>query len=286
MRKLSRLCSTQLTLTISLLTLTACPGTRTGNPYTSNLIVTASAQEASLAQNLKEQSSLWAMIQNLFIASAWSLTPPASMTDASGNFTISLSEAWVVLTEIKFEKDESGESDTESSVKGSYTVDLFDTTPEALGAVALDEGPYKRIKFKFEHEESLSSGAPAELGNNSLYLSGSINGNSFSYQAADGSEVEIGGSNGIVPSSTADLVLLFRFADLVKKINFTALNAEGNRAVSDDNRVSAANACPLIDSSAEDIFTCFRKGLESTANFGKDRDGDSDLDEDEDKVRD
>jgi hypothetical protein len=45
------------------------------------------------------------------------------------------------------------------------------------------------------------------------------------------------------------------------------------------------NPCPQIDPNAQDLYRCFRKGLEAQSRFGRDN-GDKDLDQHDECVND
>ena len=126
------------------------------------------------------------------------------------------------------------------------------------------------------------AGAPSDLNSNSIYFEGSVGGNLFTYKADDNTEIEVGGDNGITPDASSNLILVIRFAGLFKKIKLSAIT--NGIVISTNNKVAEANPCPLIDASASDLYTCFRKGLETTANFGIDSGG-HDLNETDNKVR-
>lgn len=77
------------------------------------------------------------------------------------------------------------------------------------------------------------------------------------------------------------MLIVIRMADLFKKINLSSIVAPTD--IHAGNRVNVVNPCPLIDASANDLYTCFRKGISTEGNFGKD-DGDKDLDANDETV--
>lgn len=262
-------------------------GTRTGNPTVSTgLVVTSSSETAAFAN---KTNSVFEKIVALFLNPVWALPPPDNMVDATGNLDITLSEFWIVLKEVEFETSENATSsesdDSEISFEGPYVVDLFEQDPSSLGTKDVPSNTYKRIKWKLEHEADIPSDAPSQLDGKSLYISGTIEGNNFSYSSEDNTEFEIGGPNGITISSGDTLVANIKIADVIRKINLSALNSAGDKNISDTNRISSSSPCNLIDESAEDLYTCFRKGIESESDFGRDLDDNFELEDGDESVK-
>lgn len=243
---------------------------------TTGLTMTGSGQPAVAQTNLQKMFSL-------FMPSAIALTPPALVDSTS--LTVSLTEAWVVIKEIEFEANEvagaSEQDGDEIEFEGPFFVDLLSDAPVSFGDAILPASGFRRIKMKLHEADTLPASAPAQLTSKSIYFSGSVNGVAFSYAADDSTELEIAGPNPVVPSSAQDLLVVIRMADLFKKIDLSSIAAPTD--IHSGNRVAAANPCPLIDASATDLYTCFRKGLETEGNFGSD-DGDKDLDADDETV--
>ena len=80
------------------------------------------------------------------------------------------------------------------------------------------------------------------------------------------------------------MVIGVKVSDLFRLIKMDAVAVATNSNISESNRIPATNACPLIDSSASDIFTCLRKGLEKAGKFGKDTNGDGEVGTGEEEV--
>lgn len=221
---------------------------------------------------------------NYVVPSAIALTPP--MLVDSTNSPVSLSEAWVVIKEIEFEATEvAGGSEVdgdEVEFRGPYFVDLLSDAPVSFGEANVSLAGIRRIKMKLHEAESLPASAPVELTSKSILFKGTVGGIAFSYAADDSTELEIGGPNPVAPSYSQDLLVVIRMADLFKKIDLSSIVAPTD--IHAGNRVNVANACPTIDPSANDLYTCFRKGLASEGNFGRD-DGDKDLDINDDTVK-
>jgi hypothetical protein len=213
---------------------------------------------------------------------------PSALTDASTQ-SVNLDTAWIVLKKIEFKTDEvagAAESeDQELEYTGPYYINLLDPAPAPIATKDLPAMPFHRIKMQLHKDGPIPAGAPSQLAGNSIYLAGTVGAHRISFASANSTEFSISGRTGITPDSQADLLVVFRFADLMRKIDLSSISAD--TAVSDSNRVPAVNACPQIDSSAADLYTCFRKGLESLAEFGKDSDGNGSLDDAHDQsVRD
>lgn len=245
------------------------------------LSMTGSSQPTTLA-NYKKAPLLYQLLSPTAVA----LAPPA-MTD-SGSRVIALNKAWMVVKEIEFKSAEvTGASEvagSEIKFRGPFFVDLLSTIPASFGSAQVPAGVYRRIKMKLEKDTALPAGAPAQLAGNSLYFQGTVSGITFSYAAADGTEFKIAGPGGVNLAANANMVIGMKVADLFRLIKMDAVAIAANANISDSNRIPAVNACPLIDSSASDIFTCLRKGLEKAGKFGKDNNGDGEIGTGEEEV--
>lgn len=221
---------------------------------------------------------------SLFLPSAVALTPPA-LVDSSG-LNVNLSEAWVVIKEIEFESqefpgiDEIDGNDVEFS--GPFFADLLSNAPVSFGDAQIPVFGIRRVKMKLHKDVNLPASAPLGLADKSIYFSGTVNAVAFTYSSDETTEFEISGPDPILPTSAKDMLVEIKTADLFKKINLSSITVATN--ISSSNRVAVANPCPLIDASASDLYTCFRKGLSKESNFGCD-DGDFDLDVNDDSVR-
>lgn len=253
--------------------------TTTGNPLV-GISVAGSASNATVFYKPKFK------FLDLLVTPVYAFPPPSSLFDANGN-TVLLQTYWLTIGEIEFKASEtpdSGEVDGDDvKFKGPYTVDLFDTSPQVLEVSPLNVPDLRRIKLKLIKTSSLPAGAPAGLTGKSMYISGQVNGNSFSFSTVDESEVQVAGPQAVSPQNNKSFLLEFKTANLIKKINLSAITSGTN--IDDSNRVPAVNPCPQIDNSASDLFTCFRKGLETESNLGRDDDGNFNLDSNEDSVK-
>lgn len=259
--------------------ITACNGSSSGSKKDSQ-VRTGFAMTGSGA-NAVAQTRMDRML-SFMLPSAYALTPPL-LVDSSGA-NISLNEAWVVIEKIEFEGAETGDDgddDFSVELKGPFFVDLLSDAPNILGEPLVTTGKLRRVKMQLHEEDDIPAGAPAGLAGKSIYLRGEVNGIPFSYAADESSQYEISGPNGVTPEESQNLLAVIRTADLIKKIDLSSIIAPTD--ITTDNKVFVANACPLIDPSANELYVCFRKGLEQEADFGKD-DGDMDLDENDDSV--
>lgn len=235
-------------------------------------------------QNAVAQSKMQKLF-SLMVPSAYALTPPLLVDSSGANIT--LDEAWIVIEEIEFEANELADGNEldgdDIEFEGPFFVDLLSNAPISFGEIQIPAQGLRRVKMQLHESNSIPVGAPIELNGKSIYLSGMVNGIPFSYSADDSTEFEISGPNAIVPESSKDLLAVVRTADLIKKINLSTIIAP--TSISTNSKFNAVNPCPLIDPSASDLYTCFRKGLASEADFGKD-DGDMDLDDSDESVDD
>ncbi|OYZ16012.1 MAG: hypothetical protein B7Y39_16260 [Bdellovibrio sp. 28-41-41] len=253
--------------------------TTTGNPSMS-MSMTSSSSNAT-AMNFKKFHFL-----DFINSPAFAFPAPASLTDSAGNIVI-LTYNWVSIGEIEFKSTESegaGEVDgSEIAFAGPYTIDLFSATPSAIGSSVIPSAQIQRIKFKLKKTDVLPSAAPSGLSGKSIYISGQVAGHAFSYSTTEESEVQISGPKSVALSQGKTLLLEVHSANIIKKINLSSINAATE--ISESNRVIVANPCPGIDSSATDLFTCFRKGIESESNLGRDDDGNFRLDGSDEVVK-
>jgi len=271
-----------LQIVIAVMTFIGCQqksdNTTTGNPFVS-VAATSSANNTNVA---KIKPSLL----DLILPRAIAYPPPPTLLDAAGN-TIVIQSVWVNFGKIEFKYDEiaSGfEVDGDSiEFSGTYTVDLLSNTPASFVSGPISLSQMRRIKFKLIRLQSLPVGAPAGFLNKSIYIQGTVNGNSFTYSTEDEAVIEVAGPQLVSAIANRTLLLELHIANLIKKTNLSAV--VGTTNITDGNRVPSANPCSTIDTSASDLFTCFRKGIETESNLGRDDDGDFQLDPQEEKVK-
>lgn len=263
-------------------TIISCSGKKDSGAtqVTSSFKMTGSSASATVASHQKP--SIWKML----LETAHALVP-SSVIDSVGS-TVSLSSAWVVIKEVEFKSEETAggadDSQSEVSFKGPYFVNLLSAAPQALDTQSITQKSIKRIKMKLEATQAqLPTDAPAGLANNSIYLAGSVGGRNFTFQLDDGTEYQIGGSTAFQPSENSQIMVEIQIANIFKQIDLSSVT--NNEVIDHNNRHSGLNLCASIDSSASDLYTCIRKGLEKYANAGVDSDGDSSLEADEDKVK-
>ncbi len=247
---------------------TSCNSNQGGSSeaaVSTNFAITGSGMNATV-------STSW------FLPSAYALTPPPLLDANLAN--VDLFEAWIVVKKIHFFRsaDINAIATSADHYQGPFFVDLLAGSPEPFGSIRLYPEGLRRVKLLLHKSTSLPAGAPAALSGNSIYLRGQVNGHSFSYESDDTTVFQLSGTQPIYPEDGKSLLMTIRIADLFKKIDLTAINAD--TVISSTNRVNATNPCPLIFAGASNLYTCFRQGMNSEAKFGKDN-GDDDLDDSE-----
>lgn len=244
---------------------------------TSGFKMTGSSSAATVASQSPKS------ILGLLINQAHALIP-AALQDSTG-LPITLSQAWTVVKEVEFKSEETAgveDSEIEVEFQGPFVVDLLSSAPMVLDTQLIAAKAIRRIKMKLHKAESLPATAPAGLANNSIFVSGAVGGNNFTFQLDDSTEIQIAGPNSFQPSENSELLVEIQLANIFKQINMSSVT--NNEVISSTNRHSGLNLCSSIDPSANDIYTCVRKGLEKHSNFGQDNDGDDDLDSNDSKV--
>lgn len=255
-----------LSFSFSIIFISGCNGGpgASSNGVTTNFTITASGMNATVSRS-------W------FFADAHALTPPPLMDANLAN--VDLLEAWIVVKKIQFFRSADPNVYGNGEIyKGPFFVDLLDGTPEPFGKVMIYPDPLRRVKMLLHKSSSVPSGVPAALAGNSMYFRGQVNGHAFTYSSDDTTDFQVYGNRAVVPESGQKLMVAIRIADLIKKIDLSAVNADMD--ISATNRVPATNPCPLIQASATTLYACFRQGLNQEAKFGQD-DGDDDLDDSE-----
>ena len=265
-------------LFLPLLFLSNCSqnGTDTGNPVIA-LKINGSSNLATVAR-----SDFWQKVIEFLVPVA--VAGPASISDASSR-TIILSELWTTMGEIEFEAEATASPSEvdgdEVAFVGPFTTNMLVTTVDPIGTVALNISSLRRIKAKLKQTSVLPSGAPLALLNKSIYISGTVGGVAFTFGTTEESEFQVGGPNAVSPASGSELLLQLQIANLFRRIDMSSIAAPTD--ISASTPIPTANPCPAIDASAADLYTCFRKGLESESNLGVDN-GDDELDQNDDLV--
>lgn len=262
---------------------TACnKSSSTSSSVTSSFSMTASNKAATVAM----KPSLLSLIMPKAMA-----LMPSNMVDSTG-LAINLSKSWVVIKEVEFKSEEtasaSESSEVEISFKGPYYVDLLSAAPQALDSQLVPAGSFRRIKMKLHKSEgAVPASVPSELSANSITIEGTIGTGgaavNFAYLSDDGTEFQIGGPNAVTLDEGSKVLVEINFADIFKQINMSTV--ANNETISASNRHSGTHLCDTIDTSANDIYTCIRKGLEKYADAGKDSDGSGEIESDESDVK-
>lgn len=251
---------------------------------------TPSSVSSSLSMTAGSKSATVAMQKSwldLVMPKALALVP-ATIVDSSG-LTINLNSSWIVVRDIEFEASEvpgAAEVDgAEVSFKGPYFIDLLSISPVVLDTQSIPASGFQRIKMKLEKSggTALPPGAPSAMSANSIYVKGTVGLNNFTYQSDDGTEMNIGGAKAVTPVDKGQVLVEINFSNIFKQINMSTV--VNNEVITSSARHAGANLCPLIDSSAQDIYTCIRKALEKNANVGEDADHNDSLDTTEHSVK-
>lgn len=206
--------------------------------------------------------------------------------DANNN-TVVLHEAWVSVGEIEFEASETREisevDGAEVELIGPYPVDLFSATPVVLGTATASTSSLRRIKMKLKRMETIPTGAPAGTLSQAVFITGTLNGTiNFSFSTDQETTIEISGPNALNLANNDQLLVSLHIANLIRKIDLSVL-ADGNN-ISDSTPIpSGPNPCDSVDPSASNLYTCFRKGIETESNIAKD-DGDGEIEAGEETV--
>ncbi|MBC7754382.1 MAG: hypothetical protein H7Z71_09110 [Moraxellaceae bacterium] len=269
-------------LVILLLTCFGCQkgneNTTTGNPVVS-LAATSSASNATVAQFKPS-------LLDLILPKAVAYPAPAALLDSAGN-TVSIQSVWVNFGQIEFKFDElhTGTEVNGDSVEfsGSHSIDLLSPAPTTFVSGPIKVTQIRRIKMKLIRTSILPAGAPSGLLNKSIYVQGTVNGNNFTYSTQDETEIEIAGPQIVSATENSTLLIELKIANLIKKTNLSAITGTTN--INDNNRISYANPCHLINASASDLFTCFRSGIQTESNLGRDDDRNFQLDVGENSVK-
>lgn len=255
-------------------------GTSTGNPLVS-ISMTSSGSAATVVK------SFFHKVFTLFVPQSVAKAPPPLMSDANNN-SLAISSFWISLGEIEFKYSETvdaGEVDgSEVEFTGPFTVDMFSNTPDVLASGALINSDFRRIKYKLSRVSTLPTGAPNGLSGNAVFISGTVNGNSFTFTTQSEVEMSVSGANLVAAQQSDILLLQIKLANLVKKIDFSAVTA-GAQINENSKFVSATALCPLIDPSARDIYTCMIEGFSTEGNLGRDLNGDGEFEASEPTVK-
>lgn len=256
---------------------TAIAGCNQGSSGGSNGVTTnfsmTSSNEVTVASNSYQK------MLNALVPTAIALEP-LNLRD-SGNRSVDLDDAWIVVKKIQFSasaSDSSDGNDDSYHYKGPFYIDLLSDAPSQLGQITLPEVGIRRVKMLLHKSTNgdFPSMAPSALIGNSIYLKGQVNGLNFSYAADDTTDFSISGSNAVVPEAGKDFLAVIRMADLFKKIDLSDIS-EGTNITSSNRVVTSTNdPCPEIHAQANDLYTCFQKGIALSAKLGKDN-GDKDL---------
>lgn len=252
--------------------------TTTGNPFVA-LAMTSSPANSSVAKNNK---TIW----DLLLPKSFAYPPPALLLDAVGN-NVTITSIWINFRQIEFKYDEvasGSEADGDSVEFDSiHSVDLLSNSPQPFVSGNINISNMRRVKLKLAKTSTLPIGAPNDFLGKSIFISGAVNGQTFTFSTQDETVIEIAGPTLVSALENRTLLIELQIANLIKKTNLSSIVAMTN--INDTNRIPFTNPCANIENGASDLFTCFYKGLEKESNLGRDDDGDYVLDPDEVKVK-
>ncbi len=249
--------------------LASCKGTGSGNPPSSstNLAVTASPQSTAVAQNN------W--LFDIIFPKLWAL--PVNDVVDSGGLPVLLNKVWSSFKEVRFKLDGSETESDDTRLDGPFNIDLLSNdaiiVPELVITGTLDE-----IEWRLDQATlPLPSGAPAELLGNSLIIKGEVFGNSFTFLSDENTQMSFQKPEfGNLESS--NLVVNILLKQMISKIDLSTVTS-GEEISQSTPHNTVGSACTSIDPSANTLYTCFRKGLESEYNLGADNNGDLEVDD-------
>ncbi len=260
---------------VFLLTFSSCKrsdtgGTTTGNPLISFSMAGSSAPTSVAVNNIK-----FPLFRGL-VAQAIALPPP--LLKDSTNAAISLNEAWISVKQVEFKS-------TEYATVGEVSGDSVSfQTPTAVNLIAASLSNFgqarigaslRRVRMQVSTVDVLAAGAPMGLLNKSFYWQGTVGARSFIFNSTEGYEYDLAGPNGVTLTENSNVLLSVQIANIFRKINMT--NVTDGSVINQNTRIAAVNPCPLINASATDIYTCFKDGLKTESNLGKDENNDGEL---------
>lgn len=252
-------------------------GIKKQNIVVSSFVMTAANKNATVT---KQDS--W---KKLLMPEALALVP-TGILDSTG-LNIALNTAWVVVGDIELEATETtaaGEIDGVGIYfKGPFFVDLLTISPVILDTEVIPNTKYKRLKLKLVTSATAPPGVPSDVYNHSLYITGIVGTNNFTYQSVDTTEINIGGPNSVTTTNKGHTLVEINFANIFRQINMSTI--ANNEMINSANRHPGINLCNSIDPIAADIYTCIRKGMEKHANAGDDTNHDDELDSTEASVK-
>ncbi len=267
-----------LLLTLLVVGCQGSKNTTAGNPFVP-LAITSSAANSTVAKGNK---TLW----DLLIPKSFAYPPPAILSDAVGS-SVTINSIWLNFRQIEFKINEvnSGSEMDGDSIEfdNVFSVDLLSNSPQPFVAGNVSITSLRRIKIKLAKTTTLPTGAPSGFLGKSVFISGTVNGHAFTYSTENETIIEVAGPTLLAVIENKTLLVELKIANLVKRINLSAITASTN--INDSNRVLVSNPCANIEVGAADLFTCFFKGIGKESNLGRDDDGDYVIDADEDAVK-
>ena len=254
-------------------------GTSTGNPVTVDLKVSSSSQIQTVAMKAKS------LIEEIFFPRALALPPP-SLVEATG-LAVTLDSAWMSIKEIEFKSTEAadGTEGLDIKLRGPFTIDLLAFPAASIGSAQIPQSGIRRFRATWEKVSAslLPSAAPAALVDQAILLVFRVNGHKVTVRSDQGISYEVGGPNALTPAQNGTLLVSILTSRLFKRINLSGISTDVT--IDAATPFAVTNPCPLIDSSANTIYDCFKGGLRTQANFGEDNGNDGELNGSDNTVR-
>ena len=248
---------------------TGSKGTSTGNPL---VAISMTGKSANATAQLQKNKFSWLM------NTSYALPPPTSMLDSVSS-TVTISNFWINISRIELKSTEVADpSEIDGSnieFAGPYTVNILNSSPQSLASSEISTTTLRRIKYRTKKVIDVSAGNPAGMINYSLYVTAVVAGKNFTLRSGEEIEYETAGPNLVTFANNQNLLMEVLTADIFRKINLS--NISNNDVIDESNKITATNACPTIDASANDLYTCFTKAIQKQTKVGKDDNGDSEL---------
>jgi len=204
-------------------------------------------------------------------AEAYDLVGPTAPPAANGR--VEVDGAWIVITELRLRPAADCEGDAEIRLAAPIAVDLLAATiPPALRDLAVMPGGYCRLDFKWDGIQGGAPGAPPELGDGSILLTGTrADGTPFVIKSDRDDHLELVARGGAfaVAADTSALLIGIDALTWLTGIDLDAAVVGGDGVI----RIDAQNNTALGD--------VFDANVAGGIRLFEDQDGDSRLDPEE-----
>ena len=191
-----------------------------------------------------------------------------SLSDKT-NRVVSVSNAFIAVKNIQFKtilNEKEFDLEKNAHYKGPFYIDLLSDNPKPFGEITLPDSGVTSFRMLLHKGEDLPDDPSFSImDDNSIFLSATVNGVAFTFAADYTANFEIQKFPAVIPDPGKNLVLVIKLADLFKKINLSAISSP--KDIRSHNRIPAIDPCPTIEQGAEDLYTCFIKGLAAEAKL-------------------